>query len=77
MYKRQEQGRIGQILSSRPTDRRAILEEAAGITEEKMCIRDSLPAAIVFVTAYDQYALRAFEAGAVSYTHLDVYKRQA
>src|SRR5579862_1332193 len=26
-----EQGRIGQILSSRPTDRRAILEEAAGI----------------------------------------------
>src|SRR5437763_14378165 len=28
-----EQGRIGQILSSRPTDRRAILEEAAGITK--------------------------------------------
>ncbi len=27
-----EQGRIGQILSSRPTDRRAIIEEAAGIT---------------------------------------------
>jgi chromosome segregation protein len=30
-----EQGRIGQILSSRPTDRRAILEEAAGITKFK------------------------------------------
>ncbi len=30
-----EQGRIGQILSSRPTDRRAILEEAAGITKYK------------------------------------------
>src|SRR5205085_7118432 len=30
-----EQGRIGQILSSRPTDRRAILEEAAGITRFK------------------------------------------
>ena len=30
-----EQGRIGQILSSRPTDRRAVLEEAAGITKFK------------------------------------------
>ena len=30
-----EQGRIGQILSSKPTDRRAILEEAAGITKFK------------------------------------------
>ncbi len=30
-----EQGRIGQILSSRPTDRRAILEEAAGVTRFK------------------------------------------
>src|SRR5438309_2080264 len=27
-----EQGRIGQILSTRPQDRRAVLEEAAGIT---------------------------------------------
>ena len=27
-----EQGRIGQIVSSRPQDRRAIIEEAAGIT---------------------------------------------
>ena len=30
-----EQGRIGQILSSKPTDRRAIIEEAAGITKFK------------------------------------------
>jgi chromosome segregation protein len=30
-----EQGRIGQILSTRPTDRRAMLEEAAGITKFK------------------------------------------
>ena len=30
-----EQGRIGQILSSRPHDRRAIIEEAAGITQFK------------------------------------------
>ncbi len=30
-----EHGRIGQILSSKPTDRRAIIEEAAGITKFK------------------------------------------
>ena len=30
-----EQGRIGQVLSSKPTDRRAIIEEAAGITKFK------------------------------------------
>ena len=30
-----EQGRIGQILSSRPGDRRALLEEAAGVTKYK------------------------------------------
>jgi chromosome segregation protein len=30
-----EQGRIGQILNSKPTDRRAIIEEAAGITMYK------------------------------------------
>ncbi len=30
-----EQGRIGQILSSKPQDRRAVLEEAAGITKYK------------------------------------------
>ncbi|MEX2262378.1 MAG: chromosome segregation protein SMC [Bryobacteraceae bacterium] len=30
-----EQGRIGQILSSKPQDRRAVLEEAAGITRYK------------------------------------------
>src|SRR5690242_17589663 len=30
-----EQGRVGQIVSSRPQDRRAIIEEAAGITKFK------------------------------------------
>ncbi len=30
-----EQGRIGQILSSRPQDRRAVIEEAAGVTRFK------------------------------------------
>ena len=30
-----EQGRIGRILSSRPADRRALLEEAAGVTKYK------------------------------------------
>ncbi|MFB3852994.1 MAG: chromosome segregation protein SMC [Vicinamibacterales bacterium] len=30
-----EQGKIGQILSSRPTDRRQLIEEAAGITKYK------------------------------------------
>src|SRR5205823_7162602 len=30
-----EQGRIGQILSSKPSDRRAIIEEAAGISKFK------------------------------------------
>src|SRR5260370_23794137 len=30
-----EQGRIGQILSNKPQDRRAIIEEAAGVGEVK------------------------------------------
>jgi chromosome segregation protein len=30
-----EQGRIGQILSTKPQDRRAVIEEAAGITRFK------------------------------------------
>jgi chromosome segregation protein len=30
-----EQGRIGQVLSSKPSDRRAIIEEAAGVTKYK------------------------------------------
>ena len=30
-----EQGRIGQILSNKPADRRAVIEEAAGITKFK------------------------------------------
>ncbi|MEK7831078.1 MAG: AAA family ATPase, partial [Acidobacteriota bacterium] len=31
-----EQGRIGQVLSAKPTDRRALIEEAAGISKFKM-----------------------------------------
>src|ERR1700682_2202266 len=34
-YAIMEQGRIGQILSSKPYDRRAVIEEAAGITKYK------------------------------------------
>src|SRR3712207_8057497 len=30
-----EQGKIGMILSSRPTDRRQLIEEAAGVTKYK------------------------------------------
>jgi two-component system, LytTR family, response regulator len=30
-------------------------------------LRNDLPQAVVFVTAYDEYALRAFEAGALDY----------
>src|SRR4051794_2827407 len=34
-----EQGKIGQILSARPTDRRQLIEEAAGVTKYKSCRR--------------------------------------
>jgi chromosome segregation protein len=34
-----EQGRIGQILSAKPMDRRTIIEEAAGITKFRVCQR--------------------------------------
>jgi len=36
-----EQGRVGQVLSARPTDRRILLEEAAGITHYKVRRRES------------------------------------
>ena len=68
-----EQGRIGQILSSRPTDRRAILEEAAGITRfktKKRLAEARLEDAKLNLARVNDI----FEA--VSYTHLDVYKRQ-
>ena len=42
------------------------MPECDGFDVLEMLGRD-LPAAIVFVTAYDQYALRAFEAGALDY----------
>jgi len=42
------------------------MPEVDGFDVVEMLGRD-VPAAIVFVTAYDQYALRAFEAGALDY----------
>jgi chromosome segregation protein len=36
-----EQGRVGQVLSARPTDRRVLLEEAAGITRYKARRREA------------------------------------
>src|ERR1700724_1987264 len=42
------------------------MPECDGFDVLEMLGRD-LPAAVVFVTAYDQYALRAFEAGALDY----------
>src|SRR5262247_1722705 len=41
-YSMMEQGRIDQILSSRPEDRRAVFEEAAGITKYKTQKREAL-----------------------------------
>jgi len=41
-YSMMEQGRIDLILSSRPEDRRAVFEEAAGITKYKMQKREAL-----------------------------------
>jgi chromosome segregation protein len=41
-YSMMEQGRIDQILSSRPEDRRAVFEEAAGITKYKGQKREAL-----------------------------------
>jgi two-component system LytT family response regulator len=42
------------------------MPECGGFDVLEMLGRD-LPTAVVFVTAYDQYALRAFEAGALDY----------
>src|SRR5690349_6707308 len=42
------------------------MPECDGFDVLEMLGKD-LPSAIVFVTAYDQYALRAFEAGALDY----------
>src|SRR3989475_12084434 len=41
-YSMMEQGKIDMILSSRPEDRRAVFEEAAGITKYKMQKREAL-----------------------------------
>src|SRR6266566_2136742 len=41
-YSMMEQGKIDMLLSSRPEDRRAVFEEAAGITKYKMQKREAL-----------------------------------
>src|SRR5215467_8876597 len=41
-YSMMEQGRIDQILSSRPEDRRAVFEEAAGVTKYKTQKKEAL-----------------------------------
>jgi len=59
---------IGEIRVSRP-DLLFLdvqMPECDGFDVVEMLGKD-LPAAVVFVTAYDQYALRAFEAGALDY----------
>lgn len=38
-YSVMEQGRIDQVLSSKPEDRRYLFEEAAGITKHSSCSR--------------------------------------
>jgi len=43
------------------------MPECDGFDVLEMLGKADLPAAVVFVTAYDQYALRAFEAGALDY----------
>lgn len=43
------------------------MPECDGFDLLEMLGNDVLPTAVVFVTAYDQYALRAFEAGALDY----------
>src|SRR5207237_7198172 len=41
-YSMMEQGKIDLVLSSRPEDRRAVFEEAAGITKYKLQKREAL-----------------------------------
>lgn len=43
------------------------MPECDGFDVLEMLGKDDLPPALIFVTAYDQYALRAFEAGALDY----------
>src|ERR1700704_3585534 len=59
---------IGEIRNSKPdlVFLDVQMPECDGFDVLEMLGRD-LPSAVVFVTAYDQYALRAFEAGALDY----------
>jgi chromosome segregation protein len=68
-----EQGKIGQILSTKPTDRRAIIEEAAGITKYKARRRQTQ----LKLEAAQQNLLRVNDIVAEVEKQLDSLKRQA
>ena len=64
-----EQGKIGMILSSRPTDRRQLIEEAAGITKYKARRRSAelkLEAAQQNLTRLDDIVLRDRQAARIA-----------
>ena len=68
-----EQGKIGQILSTKPTDRRAIIEEAAGITKYKARRRQTQ----LKLEAAQQNLLRVNDIVNEVEKQLDSLKRQA
>src|SRR5664280_2716016 len=67
-----EQGRIGQILSSKPQDRRAVIEEAAGITKFKT--RKRLAEAKLESAKQNLARVYDIVEEAVSYTHLRAHE---
>ena len=68
-----EQGKIGQILSSKPTDRRALIEEAAGITKYKTRRRQTQ----LKLEAANQNLLRVTDIVLEVEKQLESLKRQA
>ncbi len=68
-----EQGKIGQILSTKPADRRAIIEEAAGITKYKARRRQTQ----LKLEATQQNLLRVNDIINEVEKHLESLKRQA
>ena len=68
-----EQGKIGQVLSTKPADRRAIIEEAAGITKYKARRRQMQ----VTLEAAQQNLLRVNDIINEVEKHLESLKRQA
>ncbi|MFT3842910.1 MAG: chromosome segregation protein SMC [Myxococcaceae bacterium] len=68
-----EQGRVGQIVSSRPEDRRAFIEEAAGVTKYK----SRRKAAERKMEATEQNLLRVNDVASELATRLSSLERQA